>query len=47
VLPNLCRGKVRQFILNVNPKRVFVAAKVFRFLQTTMRLGLTFADVKQ
>lgn len=47
VLPHLCCGKVQQFIVNVKPKRVFVAAKLFRLLQAMMLLGSTFADVKQ
>jgi hypothetical protein len=38
---------VQQFIVNVKPKRVFVAAKLFRLLQAMMLLGSTFADVKQ
>jgi hypothetical protein len=47
VLPRLCYGNVQHFIVNVKPKRVFVAAKVFHLLQARMRLGLTFADAKQ
>ena len=47
VMPHLCCGKVQQFIVNVKPKRVFVATTVFTSLQARMPLGLTFADVKQ
>jgi hypothetical protein len=39
VLPHLCCAKVRQFNVNVNPKGVVVAAKVFHLLQAKMRLG--------